>query len=333
MFRKCLVATAIVLLGAIFGSLAPPARAEVELKAISAWPRNFPTVSLGFLRFVKIANEAGKGEYHIKYIGGPEIAKAAAQPEGFKAGIYDMMFTASSYHRGIIPEVDALSGNRIAPWVARANGGLAVLNEAVSEKINGQIISWIAGVSFVLYLRKAPERTAAGGVDLTGFKIRSVPVYDAFLNGLGATTVTIRVPEIYTALERGMVDGFAFPELWTRKFGWAKFVKYRIYPNFMQMDVGIFLNNDSYAKISKRGRDTLMRVAAQFEMDDYFFWKPLIEKEREILAKEFGQKEIRLEGKAAAAYRTLANQLVRDRLAKVGTPRAKKLGQIYHDRK
>ena len=63
-----------------------------------------------------------------------------------------MMFTASSYHRGIIPEVDALSGNRIAPWMARKNGGLAALNEAVSEKINGQIISWIAGVSFVLYL-------------------------------------------------------------------------------------------------------------------------------------------------------------------------------------
>ena len=60
MFRKCLLVTAIVLLGAIFVSLAPPARAEVELKAISAWPKNFPTVSLGFLRFVKILNVVPK---------------------------------------------------------------------------------------------------------------------------------------------------------------------------------------------------------------------------------------------------------------------------------
>ncbi len=45
----------------------------------------------------------------------------------------------------IIPEVDALSGNGTAPWIARANGGLAALNEAVSAKINGRILLWTAG--------------------------------------------------------------------------------------------------------------------------------------------------------------------------------------------
>ena len=200
MLRKCTLASAAVLAAAITVSTALPASAEVALKAITAWPKTFPFVEQGFLRFVRLANEAGKGEFKVVHIGGPEIAKAAAQPEGFKAGIYDVMFTASSYHRGIIPEVDALSGNRKAPWVARMNGGLALLNEAVSNKINGRIIAWNAGVSFILYLRKPPKIGADGQLDLSGFKMRSVPVYDALLRGLGATTITIQVPEIYNCL-------------------------------------------------------------------------------------------------------------------------------------
>lgn len=313
-------------------AVAPPSMsAEVQLKAIAAWPKNFPLVSKGFLRFVKLANEMGKGEFKIIHIGGPEIAKAPAQPEGFKAGLYDLMFTAASYHRGIIPEVDAFSGTLVRPWVARAKGGLAALNEAVSEKINGQIISHTASsVSFTLYLRSEPKRTADGGIDLTGLKMRSVPIYDSFLQGLGATTVTVHVPEIYNALERGLVDGFAFPELFTRKFGWAKFIKYRIYPKFYQLEPVIFMNNDSLAKLSKRGQDIMWQAGAQFEMDEEAYWTPLIKEERKILNEKYGQKEIHLTGKAAQEYLDLANRVPIERLAKIGTPVAKKLGQVYH---
>ena len=325
------------LAGALVGAwaaLAAPQTlaAEVTLKAISAWPKTFPFVSESFLPFIERANEAGKGEFRLTYIGGPEISKAPAQPEGFKAGLFDVMFTAMSYHRGIIPEVDALSGNTTAPWIARANGGLAALNEAVSAKINGTVLVWNAGVSFNLYLRKEPKMRSDGLVDLTGLKMRSVPTYDAFLKALGATTVTIQLPEIHSALQRGIVDGFAFPELWTRRFGYAKFIKYRIYPNFMQLDTVIAINNDAFNKLSRKGRDTLSLVATRFEIDDYFSWKPKIAKEREILNGEFGQKEVHLDAAAGEKYRALANKLVQDRLAGLGTPLSKKLGRLYHGR-
>ena len=115
--RKTWLAGALV--GAWAALAAPQAlAAEVTLKAISAWPKTFPFVSESFLPFIERANEAGKGEFRLSYIGGPEISKAPAQPEGFKAGLFDVMFTAMSYHRGIIPEVDALSGNTTAPWIS-----------------------------------------------------------------------------------------------------------------------------------------------------------------------------------------------------------------------
>jgi TRAP-type mannitol/chloroaromatic compound transport system substrate-binding protein len=315
-------------------ALAPPTMsAEVKLKGIAAWPKNFPLVKLGFLRFVKQANEVGKGEFKIIHIGGPEIAKAPAQPEGFKAGLYDLMFTAASYHRGIIPEVDAFSGTLVRPWIAREKGGLAALNESVSAKINGQIISHTAtSVSFLIYLRSKPKMTAAGMPDLSGLKLRSVPIYDSFLQGLGATTVTVHVPEIYNALERGIVDGFAFPELWTRTFGWAKFIKYRIYPKFYQLEPVIFANNDSLNKLSRNGKEILLKAGADFEIDEDKFWTPLVKEEREILNKEFGQQEIHLTGQAAKDYIALANKVPVERLAGLGTPIAKKLSEVYHGR-
>jgi len=330
--RSSLLAAALAGAAVSLGAAAASG-AEVKLKAISAWPKTFPFVADTFLPFIELANKAGKGEYRIQYIGGPEIAKAPAQPEGFKIGLYDLMFTAMSYHRGIIREVDALSGNTTAPWIARANGGLAALNGAVSKKINGRIMVWNAGVSFNLYLRTKPKMRPDGLVDLTGLKMRSVPTYDAFLKALGAITVTIQLPEIHSALQRGIVDGLAFPELWSRRFGYADFIKYRIYPKFMQLDTVIALNNDSWNKLSRRGKDTLSMVSTRFEIDDYFSWQPKIAAEREILNNKFGQTEIHLDPKAGEKYVALANKLVQDRLAAIGTPLAKKLGRLYHGRK
>ncbi len=303
---------------------------EVNLKGISAWPKNFPLTG-DFLRFIEMANERGKGMFKITHIGGPEIAKAPAQSKGFKTGLYDFMFTAASYHRGVVPEVDALSATQLRPWEARKNGAMAALDAAITKRIDGILLAQTStSVSFVLYLSREPKRTADGMVSLEGFKMRSVPVYNAFLKELGATTVTVQVPEIYNALERGLVDGFAFPEMWTRTFGWSKFVKYRIYPNFYQLEPSIFMSNKALKKLTPEGRKLIRELGAEWEKISFDYWKPLVEKERQILNTEFGQKEITLSGAAAKKYIDLANTTPIERLKAVGTAEAKTLSKLYH---
>src|SRR5260221_8968099 len=44
--------------------------------------------------------------------------------------------------------------------------------------------------------------------DLTGLKIRITPVYRDFFQALGATVVQTAPGEAYTALERGVADGY-----------------------------------------------------------------------------------------------------------------------------
>ena len=328
--RKSLLSiAAAAVAGAILA--APVAQAkEVALKGISAWPKNFP-LTPDFLRFIEHANKEGAGKFKIKFIGGPEIAKAPAQAKGFKSGLYDLMFTAASYHRGVAPEVDALSATMIRPWDARKSGAMDALNKAMTKRLDGIILSQTAtSVSFVLYLSREPKRHADGMISLEGFKMRSVPIYDAFLRALGATTVTVQVPEIYNALERGLVDGFAFPELFTRPMGWPKFVKYRIYPRFYQLEPCVFISNKALKKLGKEGRELMLKLGRDWEHTSHDYWKPLVEKESEILGKEFGHKTITMTGKAAERYLGLANQLPIERLKKVGTPEAKTLSKLYH---
>ena len=329
MRRSLLSIAAAAVAGALLA--APVAQAkEVPLKGISAWPKNFP-LTPDFLKFIEFANKAGAGQFKITHIGGPEISKAPAQAKGFKSGLYDLMFTAASYHRGVVPEVDALSATMIRPWDARKSGAMDALNMAVTKRLDGIILSQTAtSVSFVLYLSREPKRGADGMISLEGFKMRSVPIYDGFLRALGATTVTVQVPEIYNALERGLVDGFAFPELFTRPMGWPKFVKYRVYPRFYQLEPCIFISNKALKKLSKEGRELMLKLGRDWEHVSHDYWKPLVEKEAEVLAKEFGHKTITMTGEAAKRYLGLANKVPIERLKKVDSPEAKTLSKLYH---
>ncbi len=327
--RKLLMCGVVAGLAAVFATPMALA-AEVQLKGISAWPKSFPLTG-DYLRFVEYANKAGKGMFKIRHLGGPEIAKAPAQAKGFKTGLYDFMYTAASDHRGVVPEVDALSATQIKPWDARKSGAMGTLNKAVTKRIGGVILAQTAtSVPFTLYLSRKPKQDSSGMISLSGFKMRSVPVYNAFLKELGATTVTVHVPEIYNALERGLVDGFAFPAMFTRKFGWAKFVKYRIYPTFYQLEPCIFVSNKALKKVGSKGRELLLKLGREWEHISHDHWKPLVDKEREILAVKFGQKEITLSGVAAKKYISLANTTPVMRLKKVDSPEAKILSKLYH---
>ena len=164
--RMLKIAGAGALIAISMGLAGPSISAEVKLKAISGWPKSFPMVAKDFLLFIEEANKRGKGHFQMKWTGGAELGKPPAQAKGFKAGIYDVMYTAASYLRGMAPEVDAMSSNTIKPWDARKSGGMAVLNKAISKRLKGIILTQTASsVQFQLYLRKKP--TIAGHTGLT----------------------------------------------------------------------------------------------------------------------------------------------------------------------
>ena len=90
---------------------------------------------------------------------------------------------------------------------------------------------------FHLYLNK--QITAP---DLTGLKLRITPVYRDFFQALGATVVQTAPGEVYTSLERGVVDGYGWPITGIFDLGWHEKTKYRVDPGFYTAEVSILIN-------------------------------------------------------------------------------------------
>ncbi|MGX1099594.1 TRAP transporter substrate-binding protein DctP [Amorphus sp. MBR-141] len=317
--------------GALMGLLAAaPARAEeVVLKAVTAFPASLDFAQ-SFQRFVAKANEMGKGVVQIQYMGGPEVVPPPQQAQAVRRGVIDMQYGPGTYYLGDMPEVDAWVGSTVSAMEARKNGGFAVMQEVYKQKLGAYLLAHIdSGVGFHIYLTEEPKRTADGGVDLTGLKLRSQPIYREFFDALGATSVSVPVPEVYTALERGVVDGIGWPLVGIKDLSWDKFLKYRIDPPFFQTDLVVMMNEEKWAGLSDEARAILTKAAAEYEQESYDHYQEVIEETDKVVRAD-GMQVIDITGKAREEFLETAFETAWNRLKASGSDKYDALRTGYY---
>ncbi len=101
--------------------------------------------------------------------------------------------------------------------------------------------------------------------DLTGLRFRSAPLYIPFFEALGIEGITLPLPEIYTALEQGLVEGFAATQTDITPWGLEEVLDYWIEPPFWQSGLGVIINLDSWNKLPKNWQDFLIEQAIETE--------------------------------------------------------------------
>ena len=52
--------------------------------------------------------------------------------------------------------------------------------------------------------------------------------------------------EVYTALERGVVDGYGWPTIGIFDLGWEKVTKVRFEPGFYAVDINVLVNLNTW---------------------------------------------------------------------------------------
>lgn len=278
---------------------------EITLKAISAWPEgNYFTAN--FDKFIAKVNAEGKGLVQINNLGGgAKVMPPFEVANAVKSGVADIANVAGGFYTTVLPESDALSLSTLTAQELRKNGAHEYVNKLWNEKLNVEYLGRsVDGLPINIFLRKPITKP-----DLTGLRMRVIPLYRPFLESLNAQSLlTIPPGEVYTALERGLLDGYGWPVIGLFDVGIEKQTKYRVDPGFYSVEVGVLVNLNTWKKMNDAQRAFMNRMAIW--MEDLNLANPkLIEDEKKRHAAA-GIEAITFSGKEGQDYLTKANESV-----------------------
>ena len=295
-------------------ALAGAVHAEETLTAVHAFPESL-IYTKSFLEFVDKVNEAGEGVVQIEVRGGPEAIGMFQQPDAVRSGVVDMVYTPGSFYAGALPEKDALVTSNLTASEARENGGIELLDQIHQEKMGVKYLGWFdSGVCYNLWTRDEPKLDAEGNLDVSGLKLRGNAVYNAFFTEyLGAQVIDLPTTEVYSALERGVVDATGWTQIGLIDLKWNEFLNYRIEPCFFSTDLGVIVNLDKWNSLSDEARQIVQDAAIEHEKSSAEKLGAIRDEDFAAL-KEQGMEVITLEGDAAANYIESANQKTWDRM-------------------
>ncbi len=328
-----------VLLKALAGLVlfANTAVAQDKISAVHAFPESL-IYTKSFLSFVDKVNEAGKGVVQIEVRGGPEAIGMFQQPDAVRDGIVDMVYTPGSFYGGALPEKDAMVASNLTAVDTRKNGGTEMMDQIHQEKMGLKYLGWFdSGVCYNLWTRDEPAFDDDGNLKVDGLKLRGNAVYNAFFtNYLKAQVIDLPTGEVYSALQRGVVDATGWTQIGLIDLKWNEFLNYRIEPCFFSTDLGVIVNLEKWNSLSDESKKVLQDVAIQHEEDSVSALKSKRDEDFAALDAA-GMKVVTLEGDAKANYLAAAREKTWERMKKLmgespqGDGNYDKLIELYYD--
>jgi TRAP-type C4-dicarboxylate transport system substrate-binding protein len=233
---------------------------ELVLRGASFAPMD-TTWGIPFKMFVDHVNEIGAGVLKIQAMG-PEAMPAVEQPNAVRSGLLDVIATPPGMYKQMVPESNAQDASNMTIEEQRKSGGYAALSALTQQKLGSSMLTTYGpGVNFHIYLTK-PIKSIE---ELKGLRVRSQPIFNSFFKDVGLSTTTIPIPETYTALERGVVQGYGFPSWGIQDLGWDGLTKVRVNPGIYNVVVNVLVNDKRLKSLTPEQRKVLDDSAVWFE--------------------------------------------------------------------
>jgi TRAP-type C4-dicarboxylate transport system substrate-binding protein len=257
------------------------AQQPLTLRGITPWTADYD-LSKAFFTFQELVNQRLKGKLSVVYLGGPEVAAPNQQFQALKNGVVDVILGAAAYYRTEVPLGWAVQFAQKTPAELRASGYFELMRKIHLEQ--GGVVylanSAAGGGAFRLYLAKKIDKP-----DLSGLKIRVSPVYIPLVTALGGAPISMAPGEIYTGLERRVVDGFGWTYTGIDVFGLQEVTKYVIDHPFYSLDTVVLMNKGVYDKLSPEVQKELQGASEELERRHAAYMKDRLQKEDEKLKK------------------------------------------------
>ncbi|HZJ97585.1 MAG TPA: TRAP transporter substrate-binding protein DctP [Oligella sp.] len=220
-------------------------------------------------------NETGKGVLQIRTIG-PEAIPSTEQPNAVRSGLIDMVATPPGMYKSAMIEANAQDLSNLSLAEQRASGGYDALNQILSRKLGAiALTTYGTGVPFHLYFTsddiQKPE-------DIQELRVRSQPIFSPFFSELSLNQSMIPISEVYTALDRKVVQGYGFAAWGLSDMGWDQLTKTRIDPGFYSVVVNVIINEKKLKQLTPEQTDVITNAVKWFEEEMLVYKKQMDEK-------------------------------------------------------
>ena len=214
-----------------------------------------------FQDFVDRVNAEGEGLIKIEIVVDPAAMNPFQMGEALANGVIDVLNISGSFYTNLVPEADAHKLFNVPIKELRENGAIELIDTIHREKMNAHFLTrWGEGTQLHIYTSQPIASPRLDGIDMRG-----TPLYRPFLEALGANIVQMTGSEIYSAMESGVIDGYAWPLWGIGDLGLLDVTKYRIDPGFYSTEISLLVNAEVFDGLSEEQQAFLERQAREFE--------------------------------------------------------------------
>lgn len=251
---------ALVALAGALGTAAT-VQAQTTLSLLSSWDESYNAVPVFAQGFIDEVAERSGGEIVIN-LRGPETVPPFEQLQPVSDGLLDLLFTHGAYHLGETAMAFGMDAVADDP-VARRESGAFELIDAHYQKRGLKLLGVFSAASGYHVMLREPIGDDGA---LAGRRIRASGTYHHFVTELGGAVVTLPASDIYASLERGLVDGAAWPVFGALDYGWYEVAHYMTRPTFGITNLTLFMNLDRWNALSAEQQTLLSEVAQELEI-------------------------------------------------------------------
>ena len=221
---------------------------------VTTWPPNFPILGEGCNLFAEWVKEMSNGRLNIRVYGGGELIPALESFDAVRSGTAQIGHGSSYYWAGKVPAAQffasvpfGMNAQQLNSWII-SGGGLELWREVYAPfnlipflggNTNAQMGGWF-------------NREIQSIDDFRGLKMRIPGLGGRVFERAGGSPVLTAGGEIYTSLERGVIDATE----WIGPYhdylmGFHKIAKYYYYPGWHEAGTSLefFVNQSAYEQL------------------------------------------------------------------------------------
>ncbi|UTV87837.1 C4-dicarboxylate ABC transporter substrate-binding protein [Cobetia amphilecti] len=244
--------------------------ADIEWKMATPWGGG-PWLERDAKTFADYANELTNGDVSIQVFPGGTLGGALRVTNTVKSGVAQISHNYINYDYGTDPTAALLAGHSsgLTPeefmlWMYE--GGGVELYEAFRREVFGVVAFPCSTLGTEIFLHSSKKVQTLE--DFQGLRLRTSGAWAEIASRLGASTVVMAGSDIYTALDRGVIDAaeWGSPEL-NKPTGFQNVAQYVILPGIHQSG-GILeceMNVDAWDGLSE-AQQSQLRLAGKLSV-------------------------------------------------------------------